>query len=102
MWKYLWLIHQGVSVELLIIILARMVWSEQSLIRFLLTVTPTITFLLLKIYSWFIIVAAVKQLKKDDKLKNFAAQWITNLIIASPYARLTFPAPDMIACNAPC
>lgn len=94
-WKIIWLTHQAILIELFVMICLKMMRSEKFPERFFATVIPAVTFVLLQIFSWFLVFMAIKQLRKDEKKNESTAQWIVNSLIGSPYARLTFPVPNL-------
>lgn len=64
--------------------------------RFTVSVLPAIAFLLLKIYSWIVVMWVCRELKTAERKAKFGAQWITNTLIASPNIRLTLPVRDHV------
>lgn len=93
---YLWLIFQGLSIELMTLIVLRLAFTEKLVMVFIVSAVPALTFLLLKVYSWLLVVSAVKHLRTQERKEKFGARWITNSLLATPNVGLTFPVPDLI------
>lgn len=89
-WKFSWLIHQGISIEIIIILLYKCLMSSALLLGL------AIPFIFMKLCSWFAVVSAIKVLKFEESRKKFAVQWIENSIFVTPNFTMTFPVPDLI------
>lgn len=95
LWTILWLIHQGIAIELLSFVIGRLFWTEQMNSLLALSLVPAITFYLLKIYSWIVIIYVYRLYRAEERKIQFGSQWIRNTLLSLPNARLTLPGPTL-------
>jgi hypothetical protein len=86
MWLYL--LHQGIGIEVLIILTPIMALKFSSVVSTL----PLLMFALIKSYCWIVMVSLYRFERVEERRLQFGKQWIINtLMTMHPSVRLTIP-----------
>jgi hypothetical protein len=94
MWLYFF--HQGIGIEVLIMLLPVVILKSFSALS-MLSSLPLIIFIIVKGYCWMVMISLYKFEKKEEQRLIFGKQWIVNSLVAmQPTVRLTIPEPSDI------
>jgi hypothetical protein len=89
MWFYF--VHQGIYIEVLIVLLPVIIMKTFAGIQFLTTI-PLIIFIVIKCYCWLAMISLYKLDRANERRIEFGKQWIINsLMTMQPHIRLTVP-----------
>lgn len=75
------------------LILFKLFYDSKFESQFIVFMIPVIIYLIVKAYSWIVVVSEFRLRNDEEKKRQFASQWIHNTILASPNIRLTLPVP---------
>ncbi|KAG5678715.1 hypothetical protein PVAND_008363 [Polypedilum vanderplanki] len=85
---WLYLFHQGIGIEILIILLPIVALKS----AYILSLLPILTFAIIKCYCWIVMVSLYKLERTEERKIQFGKQWIINtLMTMEPNIRLTIP-----------
>lgn len=89
MWFYFF--HQGIGIEILIILLP-VIAAKAVNTMYIFSTIPLVIFIAIKCYCWLAMVSLYKLELSEDRRMQFGKQWIINsLMTMQPGVRLTIP-----------